>query len=610
MAEVLRALRDMPVGVKLYLGFGAVLAICAALGVVLLGQLGSVYAGGAYLGTRALPSIERIDRISTYATDLRRAQLKYVLEGSTAQKTQALADWSADGAAIGTLLAMRDDPLGAADRNLWKAANARWVALLDQTAGLKKLAAGAASPAAAALIDRTLPAFKALTGTLGTWARVDARLAERKLTANRSAYSTVRLIGIGLLALAIVLGVAIAVTVSRSIKRRVDVVLGRIRSLERNCMTYLRDGLEALAGGDLTRTYAPTTKPIDNPAGDEIGQIAEALNGLRAGAIAALEAYNQTATRLRQTIGHVARTADSVGTSSHQVASTSEEAGKANGEIAHAVSDIAEGAQRQVHMIDEARCCADEVASAVAESAENIDVTARAAREASDVARRGGLAADQADEAMHSVRESSVAVTDAIRGLAAKSAQIDAIVEAITGIAEQTNLLALNAAIEAARAGEQGRGFAVVAEEVRKLAEESQHSAEEISGLIGAIQDETARVVRVVEDGARRTEQGAAVVEKAREAFLRIDASVSDMTGRIEQVAAVSERIATSAGAMQRSIAEVAAVAEQSSASTHQVSGASQETSASTEQIAVNAHELSDDAEELTRLVAQFKVAA
>ena len=82
-------------------------------------------------------------------------------------------------------------------------------------------------------------------------------------------------------------------------------------------------------------------------------------------------------------------------------------------------------------------------------------------------------------------------MSDAIGELAAKSEQIGAIVQTITGIAEQTNLLALNAAIEAARAGEQGRGFAVVAEEVRKLAEESQHAAHEISELIGAIQEET-----------------------------------------------------------------------------------------------------------------------
>jgi methyl-accepting chemotaxis protein len=122
---------------------------------------------------------------------------------------------------------------------------------------------------------------------------------------------------------------------------------------------------------------------------------------------------------------------------------------------------------------------------------------------------------------MRAVRDSSAAVTTAIRELASKSEQIGAIVQTITGIAEQTNLLALNAAIEAARAGEQGRGFAVVAEEVRKLAEESQHAAEEISTLIAAMQGETSKAVGVVEDGAQRTADGAKVVEETREAFLR-----------------------------------------------------------------------------------------
>ena len=113
-------------------------------------------------------------------------------------------------------------------------------------------------------------------------------------------------------------------------------------------------------------------------------------------------------------------------------------------------------------------------------------------------------AAEQATEAMHAVRDSSHAVTEAITRLAEKSEQIGAIVKTITGIAEQTNLLALNAAIEAARAGEQGRGFAVVAEEVRKLAEESQLAAEEIAGLIQAIRTETDAAVQVVEHGAER----------------------------------------------------------------------------------------------------------
>jgi methyl-accepting chemotaxis protein len=209
---------------------------------------------------------------------------------------------------------------------------------------------------------------------------------------------------------------------------------------------------------------------------------------------------------------------------------------------------------------------------------------------------------------MGSVRDSSQDVTAAIGELAAKSEKIGAIVQTITGIAEQTNLLALNAAIEAARAGEQGRGFAVVAEEVRKLAEESQHAAAEISGLISAIQDETTNAVSVVQTGTRRTDDSATVVEQTREAFLSIGEAVDDIAGRVEQIAAAAQQITAAADTMQASIGEVASVAEQSSASTEQVSASTQETSASAEQIAASAQELSSNADDLTQLMAQFKL--
>jgi methyl-accepting chemotaxis protein len=222
----------------------------------------------------------------------------------------------------------------------------------------------------------------------------------------------------------------------------------------------------------------------------------------------------------------------------------------------------------------------------------------------------GVAAAERASGAMKAVRESSTAVTAAMRGLAVKSEEIGGIVETITGIASQTNLLALNAAIEAARAGEQGRGFAVVAEEVRKLAEDSQQAAASIANLIAEIQAETGSTVEIVEDGGRRSEEGVAIVEETRDAFQRIGASVEGVTSRVEQIAGAAQQIAASTTKMQADMSEVAAVAEQSSASTEQVSASTEETSASTQEIAASAQELARTAEELTRLVGTFKVAA
>jgi methyl-accepting chemotaxis protein len=337
-----------------------------------------------------------------------------------------------------------------------------------------------------------------------------------------------------------------------------------------------------MAQGDLSVEAQATTPPIERISGDELGRIAVAVNEIAGDTAQSVEAYGTARASLSELIGEVKTTADTVTSATPEVATTSDEARRAVNQIATAVSKNAKGAEDQVRMVDAARHSADE--------------GSRAAQEATEVAREGAGAAEQATAAMGAVRESTVHASQAIRSLAGKSDEIGGIVATIGGIAEQTNLLALNAAIEAARAGESGRGFAVVAEEVRKLAEESQQAAAAIGGLIEQVQTETQRAVEVVEAGAQRSDEGAAVVEQARAAFERISESVSAMSAHIGE-------IATATG-------EVASVAEESSASAEQVSASTQETSASTQQIAASAQQLATTAVELERLVGRFTLNA
>ena len=603
--------RDMSVRAKLFGGFGIVLALTIVLGIVLIGQIGTVNSGGVYVGENSLPSVAAVQQIEIDASSYRRWQLAALLATSPSVVSADVTQTKKNGADISRVLKGYGKMISnATDARLWHTAQQQWSAYVSAARKMDQLALdkNASDATMSAASESTRPAYIALSNTLSDWAAANLKWGHEKIKSNGSTYNTAKTLGILLLVIVILVGSAMAVLVSRSIKNGVDVVLDRLRSLQERCMTYVREGLEALSHGDLTHGYEPVTEPIPNPSKDEIGQVATAVNAIRERIIAALDAYNETREKLNDIIGKVSGSAGQVSVASQEMSATSEESGRATGEIANAVGGIAQGAERQVQMVEHARRSAEEVAHAVKEAAENASQTAEAAHEARAVAQQGVGAAEQANAAMSSVRESSVAVSAAIRGLADKSEQVGQIVQTITGIAEQTNLLALNAAIEAARAGEQGRGFAVVAEEVRKLAEESQGAAQEISQLIGAIQAETSHAVQVVEDGAVRTQDGATVVEQTREAFLKIGSSVDDMAGRIEQIAAAAQQVAASAQSMQESVGEVAAVAEESSAATEQVSAATQETSASAEQISSSAQELSSNAEQLNELVAQFKL--
>jgi methyl-accepting chemotaxis protein len=189
----------------------------------------------------------------------------------------------------------------------------------------------------------------------------------------------------------------------------------------------------------------------------------------------------------------------------------------------------------------------------------------RASEASSADSTRGGEVIDAAACEMGQITITVNESSRIIQDLGRQSDQISQIVNVIKEIADQTNLLALNAAIEAARAGEQGRGFAVVADEVRKLAERTTNSTQEISAMIEKIQHGTRVAIQSMEAGVLRVEGGAALAQQAGEAMGRIKTGVGQMVAAVNEIAASLKEQAQSNGENAHKVESIACLSEENS---------------------------------------------
>ena len=324
----------------------------------------------------------------------------------------------------------------------------------------------------------------------------------------------------------------------------------------------------------------------------------------------AADAYEAARRTVKGMVRELSETSAAVYSASHELASNSSAASRAVEEIALAVSEVASGAEREARLASDASELTRSAAAATDDGAQHAQEAARVAEGARIAAEEGARTIGEASTAMDAVRESSAAAITAIRELGKTSTEIGGILETITAITAQTNLLALNAAIEAARAGEHGRGFGVVAEEVRNLAQQSRQAADEIGTLIAQLQSGTLHAVEVVESGSRPAEEGAATVERARDAFAKIAQGVGAMGTEIAQIAAGTDQIASDTSQTLSSVAEIASAAEQSSAASEQLAASTQETSASMHEIASASEQLAQAGDRLGHLVGKFEISS
>lgn len=299
---------------------------------------------------------------------------------------------------------------------------------------------------------------------------------------------------------------------------------------------------------------------------DELGRMASAFNRL-------LE-------RLQINLGTIARSAANVSAASASMSETSGQVARASEEQSSSAASMA--------------ASVEQLTVSIAHVGERAGETRQATTQAGEFAASGRSVVDQTVADINAISEVVRQASSRIQELGAQSDRITSVVAVIREVADQTNLLALNAAIEAARAGEQGRGFAVVADEVRKLAERTAKSTQEITAMIEAVRTGAKSAEEGMKLAVERVALGVERSGEVNQSIRRIGESSTHTVAMVNEISSAISEQASASTSIARQIERIAQMAEECSAA---ASGS-----------ANSARELDKLAGEMSRIVAAYKL--
>lgn len=352
-------------------------------------------------------------------------------------------------------------------------------------------------------------------------------------------------------------------------------------------ITQISDATQQMSLGDLTNTVK-----ID--ARDETKRIEEALNSM--------------VVSFRKMIAGSKQVSEMVSTSSHVLTINSSDMKKNNLIITSSIREVAVGAESQMTSAVETSTAIEEMTVGIQRVAESSSSIAELTQKSAEQSEEGNESIQKAVQQMGLINNVVDNTADVIQSLGKKLEEIGKFIDVITDISSQTNLLALNAAIEAARAGEHGKGFSVVASEVRKLAEQSEQSASQISHIISQIQEEADRSVRSMLQVKSEVDKGMGVVSNAGLAFEMIKQSVYEVSDQMQEVSAVSEQMSASSEEISATVEDMTMISRKTTSNTQEVAGTSEQQLEKMEELMELITELNMQAQELATNISKYKI--
>jgi methyl-accepting chemotaxis protein len=399
---------------------------------------------------------------------------------------------------------------------------------------------------------------KKSTEALDVADRENRKVVEERRRSDETAAAATSAVAITGTLLALMLGVAIAFRTAKTITEplaelmavaeqianageldhQIDInredEIGELARTFKKMVVYLKEMAalsEAIAGGNLSVVVQPRSK--HDTLGNAFLRMVEGLRSL-------VRSVRDGASQVASGSNQVAGASDESAKISLQASSAIDEVTSTMHEMSINVQNMVKNTQVQASSVSETSASIDEMVASIQRVADTARVLLDISNRSREEVHSGITTMDKATDGLNRINVAIRSSGDIIDVLGQRADDIGKIIEVIDDLAEQTNLLALNAAIEAARAGEHGLGFAVVADEVRKLAEKSAQSTKEISELIQSIQREARKAVENMDRSTTIVNEGLTLGQELNTALKKISNVVTEVYKFSQEIGAAT----------------------------------------------------------------------
>ena len=547
----------MKLSTKIAASMGSLAVLMGVLGVYLIMQMAQVNDVSSLMAARLIPSLANADVMNNAASEYRMAEILHIYNTDAAKMREYETRQEKWAGIIAGSIKKLDEVLVSpqakhafqeylAAREMYRAVSRKVLDLSRENHTEKALAL---------MFGESYTAYNKMSESLAALIEAANSTIARVNAQGDEAYADSRLLGICLVVAAVLIAVILTLLLVRNTLRQLGKDPGELNNIARRVVDgdYNVDdgGKKTGVYGSIVEMVNALKQNIDNAHRESENakeQSRKAQEAMQQAEAASAEAQSKTEAML------VA--ADKL----EQVGSV---VSSASTELSAQIEQSDRGAAESAQRLSEAATAMNEMNATVQEVAKNAGSASAASAETREKAEAGAQVVEKAVRSIDQVHQLSLELKDDMTQLNGHAQDISRIMAVISDIADQTNLLALNAAIEAARAGEAGRGFAVVADEVRKLAEKTMASTQDVGNAIKAIQESTGKSMTGVDNAVRRIGEATELANQSGQALQEIVATVEATADQVSAIATASEEQSAASEEINQSIVQVNDMARQ-----------------------------------------------